>query len=102
MTRSGTELTGEYMRNMAVEWRDKNGVAWDLMTDMARQYVVQGRRFSMEKLLQFARYDMVTNGYSQGFKVNNNLKAALARMMLEENPSFEKYLDIRRSKVDVA
>lgn len=96
-----TELTGEYMKAMAVKWRDENPVAWRLMTDMARQYVVQGRRFSMEKLLQFARYDMNTNGTSQNFKCNNNTRAYLARMMLEENPGFEKYLDIRKSKVDL-
>ena len=100
MTKTKTELTGEYMRLMAVEWRAKNPVAWDLMTDMAKKYVAQGRRFSMEKLFQFARYDMNTNGTSQGFKVNNNTRAALARMMCEENPGFEKYMDIRKSKVD--
>jgi hypothetical protein len=48
------------MKRLAMDWRDKNPVAWRLMTDMALQYVVQGRRFSMEKLLQFARYDMNT------------------------------------------
>lgn len=96
-----TELTGEYMVDMAVKWRERNAKAWELMSDMARQYVVQGRRFSMEKLLQFARYDMLTNGYSQGFKVNNNTRAALARMMLKENPEFEKYMDVRKSKVDL-
>jgi hypothetical protein len=96
-----TELTGEYMTQMAVEWRNANAKAWELMTDMGRQYVAQGRRFSMEKLLQFARYDMLTNGYSQGFKVNNNTRAALARMMLKENPEFEPYIDVRKSKVDL-
>lgn len=95
------ELTGEYMTALAIEWREANGKAWELMTDMGRQYVAQGRRFSMEKLLQFARYDMLTNGYSQGFKVNNNTRAALARMMREENPGFEKYMDVRKSKVDL-
>lgn len=95
-----TELTGEHMKRLSMDWRDKNPVAWRLMTDMALQYVVQGRRFSMEKLLQFARYDMNTNGYSQGFKANNNTRSALARMMIEENPGIEKFMDIRRSKVD--
>lgn len=96
-----TELTGEYMTQMAVEWRNANAKAWELMTDMGRQYVAQGRRFSMEKLLQFARYDMLTNGYSQGFKVNNSTRAALARMMIKENPGFEKYMETRKSKVDL-
>ena len=99
--KSKTELTGEYMIDMARKWREANSYAWSLMTDMGRQYVAQGRRFSMEKLFQFARYDMLTNGYSQGFKVNNNTRAALARMMLKENPEFEPYMDVRKSKVDL-
>ena len=101
MNQPKTELTGEFMLSQAVEWRKANEKAWELMTDMGRQYVAQGRRFSMEKLLQFARYDMLTNGYSQGFKVNNNTRAALARMMLAENPGFEKYMEVRKSKVDL-
>ena len=100
MTKTKTELTGEYMVDMAKKWRDDNPTAWRIMTDMAKQYVVQGRRFSMEKLLQFARYDMVTNGKCDGFKCNNVTRAYLARMMIKENPEFANYMEIRRSKVD--
>lgn len=95
-----TELTGAYMAQMADEWRKANPEAWDRMVGMARDYVAQGRRFSMEKLLQAMRYDMRTNGTSQQFKANNNTRAALARMMLKENPGFDKYMSIRKSKVD--
>lgn len=96
-----TELTGERMRSMAIEWRRNNEEAWDRMVSMAEHYVSEGRRFSMEKLLQFARYDMATNGYSQGFKVNNNTRAGLARMMREEHPEFVPYMEVRKSKVDL-
>lgn len=95
------ELTGEYMLAKATAWRDANPEAWERMTGMARLYVEQGRRFSMEKLFQHARYDMPTNGTSEGFKVNNNTRAALARMMRDENPEFAPYMDIRKSKVDL-
>lgn len=96
-----TELTGEYMTALARKWREENDHAWDRMVGMAERYVEQGRRFSMEKLFQFARYDMATNGHSQGFKVNNNTRAALARMMRDEHPEFTPYMDIRKSKVDL-
>lgn len=95
-----SELTGAYMAQMAEDWRKANHDAWERMVRMGREYVAQGRRFSMEKLLQAMRYDMATNGTSQQFKANNNTRAALARMMLEENPGFEKYMSIRKSKVD--
>ena len=97
-----TEMTGEYMRGLAEEWRKNNSEAWAHMVAAAREHVAEGRRFSMETLFQIARYEMRTNGFSQGFKVNNNTRAALARMMRDENPGFEKYMDIRRSKVDEA
>ena len=96
-----TELTGEYMTALARKWRDENEHAWERMTGKGRQYVAQKRRFSMEMLFQFARYEMPTNGHSQGFKVNNNTRAALARMMRDENPEFAPFMDIRKSKVDL-
>lgn len=95
------ELTGEHMTALARKWRAENGHAWERMTAIAKGYVAEGRRFSMEKLFQHARYDMRTNGFSQGFKVNNNTRAALARMMREENPEFAPFMDIRKSKVDL-
>lgn len=95
-----TELTGAYMAQMADEWRKANPEAWERITKLARLYASQGRRFSMEKLIQAARYDMTTNGIFAGFKVNNNSRAALARTLLEENPQLKDYMSIRKSKVD--
>ena len=96
-----TELTGEYMMAQAVKWRKANPEAWRKLVNMALGYVAANRRFSMEKLLQAARYDMQTNGLSDGFKVNNNTRAGLARMMREEHPETKDFLEIRRSKVDL-
>lgn len=100
MSKVKEELTGEYMMALAVAWRNQNERAWDLMVEKGESYVEQRRRFSMEKLLQYARYDMETNGHSQGFKVNNNTRAGLARMMRDEHPEFKDYMEIRKSKVD--
>ena len=98
---SKTEMTGEYMMLKAVEWRDANPDAWRHLVGMAKRYADQGRRFSMEKLFQHARYDMATNGHSQGFKVNNNTRASLARMMLDEHPEFKGLMEVMKSKVDL-
>lgn len=95
-----SEMTGDYMVKLAIKWREKNKDAWERMTEIARAYVIQCKRFSMEKLIQHARYDMPTVGFSQGFKTNNNTRAALARMMINENPDFAEYMEIRKSKVD--
>ena len=94
-------MTGEAMRAMAREWRDANPEAWGRMVRLACMYADEGRRFSMERLLQTARYDMATEGRSQGFKVNNNTRAALARMLAEECPGAAPLMETRRSKVDL-
>lgn len=95
-----TELTGAYMAQMAKQWREDNPEAWRRIVKLATLYAADGRRFSMEKLLQVARYDMMTNGIWGGFKVNNNARAGLARMLLDEHPELSGYMSIRKSKVD--
>lgn len=100
MTKHKTELTGEYMMMLADRWIADNPVAWNRMMQIARGYWLDGRRFSMEKLIQHARYDMATNGTSQNFKVNNSTRSALARRMIEQHPEFDKLVERRKSKVD--
>lgn len=94
------EVTGERMVELADEWADANRATWAKMMDMAALRAAQGRRFSMETLFQFARYECARVSGSQGFRVNNNTRAALARKMLREHPDWAEYVDVRKSKVD--
>ena len=96
----GEGITGEEMMRMAEEWIAKNRNAWYEMQWLASGFVAEGRRFSMETLMQEARYKMRTNGHSQGFKVNNNTRSALARKLIEIKPECAKYMERRSSKVD--
>lgn len=93
-------MTGDWMVRKADEWVAANWYAWCRMKGIAWGYVNEGRRFSMERLFQEARYDMATNGCSDGFKVNNNTRAALARRLVREIPAAGKYIETRSSKVD--
>lgn len=95
-----TELTGEYMKHMAIEWRERNPDAWERVVDMALKHVKLGMRFSMDQLIHHVRFEMALNGHSAGFKANNNAVAALSRMMRDEHPETCDYLEIRKSKVD--
>lgn len=101
MTRTKTELTGEYMMAKAWEWRNQNPEAWEWAVDTAKQYVELNLRFSMDFLMHHVRFLMKTNGLSCGFKVNNNTVAGLSRMMREEHPETKPYLEVRKSKVDL-
>lgn len=96
----GVGLAGEYMAKLADEWIARNWYTWNKMLTKAAEYAAQGRRFSMETLFQFARYECADVSESQGFRVNNNTRAALARKMLSKYPAWDKYVDTRRSKVD--
>lgn len=102
MSRAKKELTGEYMAQQAAEWREANPEAWEWAVGTALHYVELGMRFSMDQLMHQVRFEMATEGRSQGFKVNNNTCAALARMMRSEHPETCDYLEIRKSKVDWA
>lgn len=93
-------MTGERMQDMADKWVSDNPDAWGRMCRRAVYYAGRGMRFSMERLVQDARYEMSTNGTSQGFKFNNNARAACARRLIGEHPECERYMDVRRSAVD--
>ena len=95
-----TELTGAYMAQMAEDWRKANPEAWERMKAWATEYIAEGRRFSMERLIQRARYETRVDVTSHGFKVNNSTRAALARQLISEIPESRKYIEIRNSKVD--
>lgn len=100
MSKAKTELTGQYMIAQAVEWREKNPDAWSWAVGTALRHVELGMRFSMDHLMHQVRFEMATNGMSCGFKVNNNMVAALSRMMRDEHPETKDFLEVRKSKVD--
>lgn len=93
-------MTGERMVAMADEWIAKNPTAWEWMNRRASMYASEGRRFSMERLLQDARYEFSGREVVDHFKVNNNSRSALARKIAAEHPECKPYMDFRRSAVD--
>lgn len=95
----GVGITGRWMQVKADEWIEKNEGVWRKMMALAAEYVAQGRRFSMETLLQFARYSCNPKAVT-AFKVDNNIRSALARRMVEAHPAWSKYVDMLNSKVD--
>lgn len=96
----GEGITGAAMLEMADRWIADNPQAWNWMMNRAAELVSQGRRFSMEYLIQAARYEMPTNGTSQGFKMNNNTRSALRKRMVQRYPKWEGNVERRNSKVD--
>lgn len=97
-----TSLTGPEMVSRTNHWVTSNWYAWERMKEEAVKRARQGRRFSISDLAEEARYRMRTEGKDQGFKINNSLRAAMARRLIRECPEVEPYIEIRASKVDWA
>lgn len=88
------------MKERAAKWACRNFTAWNRMKDVARERARAGKRFSISELSEEARYRMRVKGEDAGFKVNNSLRAALARLLIKEVPECEPYIETRASKVD--
>lgn len=95
-------LTGAEMVERAGRWVVGNWYAWERMKEEAVKRAREGRRFAISDLAEEARYRMRTEGKDQGFKINNSLRAALARRLIRECPEVKPYIEIRASKVDWA
>lgn len=96
---NGVGITGQWMLKKADDWIAANPRIWNLMMGKAAELVAQGRRFSMEYLIQFARYDCDAKGVTP-FKVDNNIRSALRKRMIERHPKWEENIEKRDSKVD--
>lgn len=93
-------LTGEEMMQRAMTWIFNNFYAWQRMKETACERATKGIHFSIADLAEEARYRMRVEGKDQGFKVNNSIRAALARQLIRECPVVEPFIEIRSSKVD--
>ena len=80
-------------------WIAANRNAWAWMNHQAAEYAAQGRRFSIGRLAEDCRYEMRLQGVD-GFQLNNDIRAVLARKMLKEHPMWGEFMTIRSSKAD--
>lgn len=97
-----TSLTGPEMVERLNRWVVANWYAWERIKEAAVERARAGMHFSISDLAEEARYRMRTAGKDQGFKINNSLRAAMARRLIRECPEVEPFIEIRSSKVDWA
>lgn len=92
--------TAEWTICEAEKWIEANPEAWGWMKRQARFYANHEMRFSIRELADVVRFRMASEGYSDGFKMNNSLHPVFSRKLLAEVPECKKFLEVRRSKVD--
>ena len=91
---------GDRFNAGADEWVRRNYEAWTWMRCQAVKYTEQRKRFGIGELCEQVRWHMQAEGVD-GFKVNNNYRAALARRLIAEYPPCRPYIKTRDSVVDL-
>lgn len=91
---------GKDMLEKAMAWRNKNMRAYSQMTVLAVEFAQKGKHFSIDYLVNEARFFMRAEGIGDGFKINNDIRAPLARIMCGEYPIIEPFIETRSSCVD--
>lgn len=94
------ERTAEWTQAEADRWIAENPYAWGEIEKAAVRSARNGHRFSIRQLCDHVRFEMATNGFSDGFKMNNSLHPVFARKLIAKHPELEGYIETRKSKVD--
>ena len=91
---------GERFMHEAKEWIKMNHEVWHWMCGQAMKYASMEKRFSIARLVEEARYTKPVKGIDK-YKINNDLRAPLARLLKEAVPQCAPYIQTRSSKVDL-
>ena len=74
-----------------------NPEVWSDLVAAARKLAARRRRFGVKGLVEWARWHWIFASESaQGWKLNNNHTAYLARRLCEEAPECRDYIEFRR------
>lgn len=84
----------------AERWRDNNPDAWAYMVGLAKADADAGRRISVSRLVEQCRAKDFSTIDGEQFKINNNYRAAFARMLKSEHPEFAPLIETRRAWCD--
>lgn len=80
------------------QWRDENPRVYPLFQHFAAQAVRKGRRFGIGALTERVRWEvrMRWGKDEQGFKINNNYRAYIARDLAKDMPGVAPLIETRR------
>lgn len=91
---------GDALKDKARDWVRRNHGTWLWMCRRAAQAAAEKRRFSIARLVEEARYTKPVKGVNE-YKIDNDIRAPLARMLKEAVPQCAEYIETRSSKVDL-
>ena len=91
---------GEALREKASQWVRANHGVWLWMCGKAMEAATERRRFSISRLVEEARYTKPVKGVDE-YRINNDIRAPLARMLIEAVPQCREFIETRDSAVDL-
>lgn len=76
---------------------DANPHVWARFIEAARAMAAKGQHFGMKGLVEWARWQwMLSTKDAQGWKLNNNHTAYLARRLMKDVPEVADLIETRR------
>lgn len=81
------------------EFNRRNPQVYQTLEDMAKALINKGRRkIGINMLLEVLRwnYYMSTDDPNSDFKINNNYAPYYARLLIKNNPDWEKVFELRK------
>ena len=91
---------GDALKAKARDWMRLNHAVWLWMCQQARKCAAEERRFSIARLVEEARYTKPVQGVDE-YRINNDIRAPLARLLKEAVPECAPYIETRGSVVDL-
>ena len=93
---------GEADIQAAHEWRVHNSPVYYAMLSRAQEQMSKGERVAIDELFNWARYKLKFEGKPGDYKLNNNLRAPLARLMIADFPQLANFMETREARSDLA
>lgn len=89
-------------RREAELWRRRNPDAWQHFVNLAVNEAANERKFSMQFLMEDVRRKSFVDEIGLPSGINNTIRPALTRLLIEEHPEVEPYVETRRATCDRA
>ena len=93
---------GEADMESAYQWKRENEAIYRAMVNRARTLAGEGKRVAIDELFNWARYSLHWGHDPSDFKLNNNLRAPLARIMCREYAVIAEHMETREARCDTA
>jgi hypothetical protein len=84
------------LKQAAHEWMDANPEAMAFFRSYAKELLARRRRFGIALLAERVRWEMHFATHSEdGYRINNNHKAYIARVLIAEMPGLKALIKTR-------